>query len=56
MLGEELGLCLVWGSRDTGRKAELNNEIICGPAHKAHNCVLGRRRDLIKDFSRKCKK
>lgn len=56
MLGEELGLFLVWGSRDTVRKAELNNEIICSPAHKAHNCVLGRRRDLIKDFSRKCKK
>lgn len=56
MLGEELGLCLVWGSRDSVRKPELKNEIIWSPAHKAHNCVLGRKRDLIKDFSRKCKK
>lgn len=56
MLGEELGSCSVRGSRDAVRKPELNNEIIWSPAHKAHNCALGRRRDLIKDFSRKCKK
>lgn len=56
VLGEELGSCSVRGSRDAVRKPELNNEIIWSPAHKAHNCALGRRRDLIKDFSRKCKK